>query len=416
MLSYIYENIVLINSVVILAMGIIILRKNPRNKLNILFFVKCLLISANIFMAIPEMMAARESILFFYKIRMCLATGVILVFLLFYIEIVVPKTGKWIKAAAFFPALICALILISLDNSDLNLIQFGNFTKLIPSYGDAPFRFLFLYLLLYGFSSSILLFKWYRNAGSNKEKKQARIILIAGTLFLASILITDNVLAHLHIPYLASPLFSLYIGAIFYAFVKYRFLTFSKKDVAQEIFSHVQDMILIFNPDLTLMDANENCRKRFQGNGNKLSRKAINKMIIDDGKILIKFKNMISGETQSFNGRIVFKTEPENIITDSYVSRITDKFNDFVAVLIVAKENQGILHLKKLFNITGRQLQIIQMIIDGSSNEEICEKLSLARRTVETHLSHIYEKLSVKNRIELVRLANEYNILTKNKN
>jgi two-component system response regulator DctR len=49
-----------------------------------------------------------------------------------------------------------------------------------------------------------------------------------------------------------------------------------------------------------------------------------------------------------------------------------------------------------------REQQIAELIAHGSTNRDIAEKLAISVRTVEVHRAHIFEKLNVKNAIELV--------------
>ena len=57
--------------------------------------------------------------------------------------------------------------------------------------------------------------------------------------------------------------------------------------------------------------------------------------------------------------------------------------------------------------LTSRELDIIREISLGSSNKEIAERLYISDRTVNTHKTNIYKKLSVKNSVEmLVRVKN----------
>ena len=58
------------------------------------------------------------------------------------------------------------------------------------------------------------------------------------------------------------------------------------------------------------------------------------------------------------------------------------------------------------FNITGREKEIIHMIVEGYSNKEIGEKLFISLGTVKNHIYKIYQKTNVKNRIELSNLVN----------
>lgn len=52
--------------------------------------------------------------------------------------------------------------------------------------------------------------------------------------------------------------------------------------------------------------------------------------------------------------------------------------------------------------LTERELEILQIIAKGLSNNEAATVLGLSKATIRTHLEHIYEKLDVTNRVEAV--------------
>lgn len=55
--------------------------------------------------------------------------------------------------------------------------------------------------------------------------------------------------------------------------------------------------------------------------------------------------------------------------------------------------------------LTKREEQIVNMLIEGLPNREIAAKLGVSAHTVKNHLFHIYEKLGVSNRVELILYA-----------
>jgi DNA-binding NarL/FixJ family response regulator len=46
-------------------------------------------------------------------------------------------------------------------------------------------------------------------------------------------------------------------------------------------------------------------------------------------------------------------------------------------------------------DLTQREIEVLQLVADGLSNDEIGERLFLSTRTVERHLSNVYVKLRV---------------------
>lgn len=56
-------------------------------------------------------------------------------------------------------------------------------------------------------------------------------------------------------------------------------------------------------------------------------------------------------------------------------------------------------------DLTSRQREILQLIAEGNSNKEVAQKLNLSVKTVETHRTHIMERLNIHDTAGLVRYA-----------
>lgn len=61
---------------------------------------------------------------------------------------------------------------------------------------------------------------------------------------------------------------------------------------------------------------------------------------------------------------------------------------------------------KALELLTERENEISLLISKGATNKEIASELSIAERTVKNHLSHIFEKLQITDRLSLALLVN----------
>jgi len=57
------------------------------------------------------------------------------------------------------------------------------------------------------------------------------------------------------------------------------------------------------------------------------------------------------------------------------------------------------------FKLTARELEVIETIVAGYSNKDIGLKFSISEQTVKHHLTNIFDKLGVSNRLELVLFA-----------
>lgn len=62
--------------------------------------------------------------------------------------------------------------------------------------------------------------------------------------------------------------------------------------------------------------------------------------------------------------------------------------------------------------LTRREIQVIAAVVDGATNRDISEQLGLSEQTVKNHLSHIYDKIGVSNRLELALFAIHHKLLS----
>ena len=59
----------------------------------------------------------------------------------------------------------------------------------------------------------------------------------------------------------------------------------------------------------------------------------------------------------------------------------------------------------KKYQLTGREMEIVNWIIKGKSNQEISDTLFISVSTVKNHIHHIFEKLGISSRAELIRIV-----------
>ncbi len=78
---------------------------------------------------------------------------------------------------------------------------------------------------------------------------------------------------------------------------------------------------------------------------------------------------------------------------------------DVVKALRVLIPRQAAGTAKKTFGLTERELQIVAEVVAGCTNKEIAEKFSISEGTVKSHVTNIFDKLGVSNRLEMTVFA-----------
>ncbi|WP_225872645.1 response regulator transcription factor [Pedobacter frigoris] len=61
--------------------------------------------------------------------------------------------------------------------------------------------------------------------------------------------------------------------------------------------------------------------------------------------------------------------------------------------------------------LTSREMEVLQSIADGLSNQQIAERLFLSLNTIKTHSSKLFEKLEVQRRTQAVEKARKLKII-----
>jgi DNA-binding CsgD family transcriptional regulator len=56
-------------------------------------------------------------------------------------------------------------------------------------------------------------------------------------------------------------------------------------------------------------------------------------------------------------------------------------------------------------SLTGRELEVARLVVDRKTNSQIAAELFLSPKTVESHIRHIFNKLSVSSRVEVARVV-----------
>ncbi len=65
------------------------------------------------------------------------------------------------------------------------------------------------------------------------------------------------------------------------------------------------------------------------------------------------------------------------------------------------------------FALTPRELEVVAAIVEGYSNKDIAKKFSISEQTVKHHLSRIFDKVGVSNRLELALFSVNHQLVGK---
>ena len=87
-----------------------------------------------------------------------------------------------------------------------------------------------------------------------------------------------------------------------------------------------------------------------------------------------------------------------------YIQKLLEALSEIVPVDPMAPQ-------KLIEPLSARELQVLHLIADGATNQEIANELVLAVNTVKKHISNIYGKLGVDNRVQAVARSRHLDLL-----
>jgi DNA-binding NarL/FixJ family response regulator len=67
--------------------------------------------------------------------------------------------------------------------------------------------------------------------------------------------------------------------------------------------------------------------------------------------------------------------------------------------------------VRKTFGLTARELEVVTLITEGCTNKDIAKQFGISEETVKRHLTNIFNKLGVGNRLELALFALNHDLL-----
>lgn len=87
-----------------------------------------------------------------------------------------------------------------------------------------------------------------------------------------------------------------------------------------------------------------------------------------------------------------------------------------VQIQVVEKEvdEEFVLNEDELIRLglSRRELEVLQLMADGLSNQEIADKLFVSLNTIKTHSSKVFEKLDVKRRTQAIEKAKRLSLIS----
>ncbi|WP_153448423.1 LuxR C-terminal-related transcriptional regulator [Vibrio algicola] len=108
---------------------------------------------------------------------------------------------------------------------------------------------------------------------------------------------------------------------------------------------------------------------------------------------------------------IFFKEVKLDHISKGITSILSGKIwlnRDLSQKIIEYYRSKDLFSSKVFASLTGREEEILKLLLIGASNVQIAEQLFVSENTVKAHLYHVFKKIKVKNRLQALMWAKNY--------
>jgi DNA-binding CsgD family transcriptional regulator len=407
-----------------LLLGIYILILYPKDRLNIVFFILTLLLTMQCLFAVM----VQTPVVYTHNnyLQLCAHAGSLTFsFYVFFLMIFYLLLTKIIKVNWYIVILVLLLpvyMSIRILMYKGNLIEFSLHNNIVittqyPDFYDQYNLFIILYLL----AMTLLVVVWLKTTKEKKCKRQATILLVTQILIIIMTQLDQYILFHIthiykyRIPGVYAIYFAVWILGVWYAMVKYRFMAVSSSIVNKDILTNIDECVILLNASHKIITTNSKILDLF-GHHRNYSNMHIAGLIDHYERITGELEDLKLGRYHDFACRLNFISENNHpLFMEVKFKSIRDQYDDFLGVLMIAREIEDAKRLRDLYKISAREVTVIQSIIQGKTNRQIADDLTISAKTVKSHITHIFNKLGVDNKVQLIILLKEFHLIPEQK-
>ncbi len=398
-------------AILALILGIYILYLDPKKLIHRLFFLMLILnVYGSLFFIGMLSTENKEAFIFCYKMTSIssmfvpITLHIIMLIVQLNKKILIPVISIFYSAYVFF----------LYQNINLNLI-YKDFVKVDGNWifirTDPGFNTVF-FITTFGLIfiiTMILIINWYRKTNFLREKKQAFVLVLSLVLLFTFTFIDYGIFFFTNKDL---GIFAIYICiwpiGIGISIIKYRFLSLSPGLYSHDAFENIEESVIVLDHGKEILFANSSARNVLFGDAGKPD---LEKIVIGHEEITSIADSILKGAmnncVENMTGKNDGRSKPAFQVKFSVIK---DRYDDRVGVLIIAQQLKGMKDFTDEYRLTGRELDVIRYAATGLSNREIAEKFGISERTIESHMVNIYNKIHVKNRVELINIYKKYGL------
>jgi DNA-binding CsgD family transcriptional regulator len=170
-------------------------------------------------------------------------------------------------------------------------------------------------------------------------------------------------------------------------------------DISNYILYKMPTGVIVFDQKMDIVYSNRQARNFLEGRQLPDEISSLGKRIFDAMKVSM-LNELFPGEVHLTKK---FDDSPSNW---RFSFLICENPNPLIVIFIMEEKISNKLEMNEIrrqYRLTRKETDILRRVIDGLKNTEIAEDIEVTVQTVKDHLSNIYMKIGVENRVSLMR-------------
>lgn len=396
-----------------LAIGIYVLRLNSRSQTHWLFFAMALSEGLwNFFTAFIYCADAQAELWAWFRVAATFGILFVPLVLHFTLSLTGVRARWWMLFLLYAPA---ALVMVRNWTGYYifeTIARQENAVLFYPAVGSFWMYFWLFYSHLLTIISLCLLLLWRRRTRLVRQRKQATIVFRYLLLYAVAASAFDYIISPLLSITSVSPmLFVLFLLGTTYAIARYRLFSITHNSVCRDIIANMNTAVILLDRELKIVKVN--------GRGEKLIGCA-EKEVIGEKVFAVLGQNPLLEEDlhrlQQEEGERSFlitllPSGDRKVSVDIELALVRDRMGDPLGIVLMGKQIESPKKFMARYGITRREWETILQVVAGLTNRAIARQLNITERTVKAHITHIFHKLDIGNRIQLLAALRDQYVL-----
>ncbi len=277
---------------------------------------------------------------------------------------------------------------------------------------SSPNGFWFIFRELYSnlalhIVSMLVIIHWAYCSKLKRNYRQAAFIIIGGFLPIILNQFTEIIRRDLGYPTFASSLSIIWMGSLFFTMIRYRFLYYSSETISRDVVKTIDESVFVVDIEGSVIFSNDKTRNPDETHQ---SQQSLTDYFVEHRIVEKQLELLLKNNFSPMTCRLHLHKAENPVLINACFSAMFDEFNEPLGLIITASEVIELHQLRKVFNLTEREIFILQFMISGETNTIISDYLEISINTLKRHIGNIYNKMNINSRVELMKLLLKFNI------